>query len=271
MTYCNDFITKQCARGDTCKFDHELDICQHFWKFNKCKFNDTCRYKHINNPRPKKYKKNTETFKPMNKNDVDMRILINDASQTEYFNETLTSKDVIIINNLFNDHTQNTIYEQLVNEMENCGIPQDELFKLWHGDSHLIADDKLDWKLNCPTFNMVIDRLQNYFNMDVQTTRFNWYRNSEQFKPFHFDSSSINKDKAAVQNFTLAVSFGTTREIAFERDTRDKIKISIPQKDGQCYAFNTDTNILWRHGILQENEIKDEGRISIILWGWVNY
>ena len=38
-------------------------------------------------------------------------------------------------------HSQNTL-----DEINNSGINKDKLWKLWHGDSHLIADDKLEWK-----------------------------------------------------------------------------------------------------------------------------
>ena len=36
--------------------------------------------------------------------------------------------------------------------------PQEQLWQSWHGDSHLIADDKRRWKEQCPTFTMVLDR-----------------------------------------------------------------------------------------------------------------
>jgi hypothetical protein len=270
--YCNDYINKKCNR-DNCKFTHDENICSHFWNFNNCKFNEKCRYKHIVNSKPqknkKKHVKNTETFKPINKNDVDMRLIIHDTYNKTHFDEQLTSKDVIIINNLFSDYAPLEIYTNLVNEIETCGIHEDSLLKPWHGDSHLIADDKLEWKNNCPTFNMIIERVKLYFNMDVKATRFNWYKDTSQWKPFHFDQSFYDDNHP--QNFTVAISFGITREASFERDTKDKTKISIPISDGQCYAFCKKTNNLWRHGILQEPVIKQEGRISIICWSAISY
>ena len=77
------------------------------------------------------------------------------------------------------------IYNNLLDEIENSGINQENLWKLWHADSHLIADDKLDWKSKCPTFYKVLDKIKNYFNMDIKATRFNYYRNSADWKPFH--------------------------------------------------------------------------------------
>lgn len=276
IKYCNDFVHKRCTR-ENCKFEHNPDICFHFWKFGKCKFGRTCKFKHIHHPQNSvkgsqnlRHKKNTETFIPFNKDNVDMRILFHDSAQKTKFDEDLTSKDVIIIKNLFNDYRPGEIYNSLVNEIESCGIDNEKLLMLWHGDTHFIANDKLTWKRNCPTFNMVIERAREYFRMDVQSTRFNWYKDTSQFKSYHFDAAAVKPHIAAIQNFTLAISFGATREASFERDTKDKTKISIPHHDGDCYAFCPDTNILWRHGILQEHETKQEGRISIICWSWIN-
>ena len=65
-----------------------------------------------------------------------------------------------------------------------------------------------------------------------------------------------------------------TRQAAFERDSHDKTVISIPIEDSHIYAFCNKTNILWRHGILQESKECSidniNGRISIIAWGWCN-
>lgn len=273
--YCNDYITKKCIKEE-CEFEHVDKVCIHYWKYNECKFNDDCKFIHIVNPKPKKKKgkkkrvKNTETFVPINKDDVDMRIIIHDVYGNNNFNEKLQTKDVIFINNLFYDYKPMEIYNALMSEMDTCGIHKDQLYKLWHGDTHLIADDKLSWKKQCPTFNMIIERVKQYFNMDVKATRFNLYKDNSQFKSYHKDASAIKPHIAKIQNFTLAMSFGATREASFERDTKDKTRISIPQRDGTCYAFCNKTNELWRHGILQEPELKKEGRISIICWGWIN-
>ena len=53
------------------------------------------------------------------------------------------------------------IYEKLLEEIQTYENEQDNnkisVFKLWHGDSHLIADDKIGWKNNASTFDYVID------------------------------------------------------------------------------------------------------------------
>ena len=62
--------------------------------------------------------------------------------------------------------------------------------------------------------------------------------------------------------------------------------MSVPCPNGSIYAFARDINVIWRHGILQvpylcyavrallkimkvaPEEKVEQGRISIIAWGW---
>ena len=136
-----------------------------------------------------------------------------------------TTRDVIIVSDLFCSPSDLSLYTKLLGELQTSGVPEHQLWKLWHGDSHLIADDKRNWKQLCPTFTYVVDRMRDYFNMDIKATRFNWYqpntqchnisahylpryRNTAEWKPFHHDAAAMKPDKARTQNFTAAVSFG---------------------------------------------------------------
>lgn len=270
MKVCRDFMHNRCTHQN-CKFLHDKDICFHFWKHGSCKFGEKCHKKHIsdNNKKhiyDKKKIKNTETFEPMTK-PIDMRLVFDNGK--DRCTTFISSRDVVMAPNLFNDYLPGELYKKLVSEIDTCGVPQDKLLKLWHGDTHLIADDHTSWKASAPTFNMILDRIRTFFKMNIQATRFNLYKDTSQWKPFHFDSSAVNPEKAKIQNFTVAVSFGATRDAAFE-DAKTKTVISIPQPDGCTYCFAKDTNILWRHGILKEKEIRNEGRISVIAWGWID-
>jgi hypothetical protein len=200
---------------------------------------------------------------------VDMRVVYD--NNPTVLGVGLTSRDVVVVPNLFSDFETGELYKRIVGEIEGCGIPEDQLLKLWHGNdktegTHLIANDRTDWKAHSPTFAMVVDRLKNYFRMDIQATRFNWYRDTSHWKPFHHDAAYTNPEKAAVQNFTVAVSFGATRDAAFEH-ARTKTVVSLPQGDGCIYGFGKETNGIWRHGILQGLPVRNEGRISVIAWG----
>lgn len=295
---CNDYMNRRCER-ENCRFLHDNTVCFYFWKNGECRNGDNCTRSHnsrllnnknvhndnLNKVKPKRNKdkynknkrvKNTVCFEPMT-NPVDMRIVLDSRSfKNNYFNDIpeLTSRDVLLSGGLFDDFDKYEIYNKLVYEIQNCGIPEEQLLKLWHGNdkiegTHLIANDRANWKELCPTFNMVVRRLKDVFKMDIKASRLNWYRDPDHWKAFHHDASAVKSDKALTQNFTVAVSFGITKDAAFEHATT-KTVISMPQTDGTVYSFTNDTNSIWRHGILQDKQEQELGRISIILWGWID-
>jgi cold shock CspA family protein len=220
--------------------------------------------------RNRRKKKNTESFKP-NHNEPNMRVVATAVAEGEtrtyeqVRKRKVNENDVLIVNGLFGEG----IYDKLVAEMEACGVDPKDLWKLWHGDSHTIADDKLGWKKNCPTFDMVIKRIKGFFDMDVKATRFNLYKDSSDWKPLHHDAAAVKKDKAATQNFTVGCSFGLEREAIFEH-AKHRTTVSLPLPDGSVYCFGKDVNVQWRHGIRQipPEEHMDQGRVSVIAWGW---
>lgn len=265
----------------------ELEITQQSKKYSKiCKFylqnkcnKENCTFLHKKKEYKKEYKKNkqnTVCFEPMSR-PVDLRITYD--LNNDVLNTKLTERDLLLVPNLFSYYEKLELYHNLVSEIKLCEENNPELLKLWHGNdkilgTHLIADDKLNWKKQCPTFNMVLNKLKDYFNVDIKSTRFNWYSNTNQWKPFHFDAAAFDLKKRNSQNITISLSFGCTRNVALEFAEYNKnnlqTTISIPIADGEIYAFTNTTNDLWRHGILKEKEYSDNGRISIIIWGWVN-
>uniref|UniRef100_A0AAV1V3K0 C3H1-type domain-containing protein n=1 Tax=Peronospora matthiolae TaxID=2874970 RepID=A0AAV1V3K0_9STRA len=233
------------------------------------KENDTKSKKKKKRDKRQPSKKNTESFEPMTK-PVDLRITFDLGSKDTQFSTPLTSRDVVLVPNLFSDYRKGELYTKLLHELDHCGIPREQLLKMWHGNdkidgTHLIVDDRSSWKAKCPTFDLVTDRLKKFFNLDIKATRFNWYKDTSQWKPFHFDAAAVKPHLAGVQNFTVGISFGATRDAAFEH-AKTKTVVSVPQPDGCVYAFSKDTNVIWRHGILQDVPVREEGRISVIAW-----
>jgi hypothetical protein len=281
---CKFFVKGNCRDGEKCKFKHEEGICRNYF-FDTCRV-ENCKFKHTaklevkkdgENGRekreghPRRKVKNTETFEPSHKL-PDMRVLVANCNK-ETYDRDLYSRDVIIATSLFGELDNDmTLYNRLLEEVKIADINKD-IWKLWHGDTHLIADDHLGWKTKCPTFGMVVDKLAKYFKMDVKASRFNWYRDLKEWKPFHHDAAAVDPKKAKTQNFTVGISFGATRDAAFEHATT-KTVTSFPLANGSTYAFAKDVNMIWRHGIPQlsdkviEDHIGSEGRISIIIWGY---
>lgn len=210
--------------------------------------------------------KNTESFDPSYKL-PDMRVVIGNHT-VEKINKTLQGNDIMIVPNLFDDVN---IYDTLLKEIEESGADLNELWKVWHGESHLIADDHIDWKAKCPQFNNIIDKISTYFDMDVKATRFNLYENSDHWKPYHHDAAAVKPHIAKKQNLTVGISFGAEREISFEHAKAKNI-VSFPLENGSVYAFGKDINIIWKHGIpqLAPENYSNKGRISLIAWGKTN-
>jgi len=253
---CKNYVLRKCTRQD-CRYTHVDNVCSHFFMNSVCKYGDKCRYSHEHVLK----RKNTESFVPSTK-PSDLRMLVANAGETLFYPYNYHKRDVFFVSNLFND----ILYEKLIQEID------ENVFKLWHGDSHLIADDHLQWKDKCPLFTKVVDRMKLYFNIDVKATRFNLYRDGSDWKPFHHDAAAIDPNKAKTQNVTIGVSFGRNRSACFEHATT-KTTIELPLHNGTIYGFGSGVNMEWRHGITQlteeERKMDDSGRISIILWGWV--
>ena len=263
---CKFFMKNKCNHGNKCKFIHDKDLCRDYFlgvcKREKCKFKHT--YQENESKEKKTHVKNTENFTPSYEAPA-MNILVGDANDEHFYNNKYTPNDVIIVPNFIKDKEA---YDKLFNEINNSKIDTDKLWKLWHGDSHMIADDNLDWKDKVPTFESIVNLIGKYFRMDIKSTRFDHYQNSNDWKPFHHDAAAVKEHIAKIQNFTVGVSLGATRDIAFEH-AKTKTIISIPLKSGSAYAFSRDVNINWKHGVPQihPDNAFEEGRISIIAWG----
>jgi alkylated DNA repair dioxygenase AlkB len=109
--------------------------------------------------------------------------------------------------------------------------------------------------------------------MTASATRLNYYKDGEDWKPYHHDAAALKPEKAKTQNITVGLSFGLTREISFQHAEKRTV-INFPLEDGVIYAFGNKINSDFRHGIpqLKEKYIDDVNkRISIIIWGFSNY
>jgi len=262
MKICKFYVNGNC-KEQNCKFNHIDNICKNYF-FNGC-LDLHCQliHKYKLNKNNNSKKVNTECYDPSYKpHDMVVKLILNKCDV-----ENLSDRDVFLCPNLFLN--ENDLYNQLLNEINNTGIK--DIFKLWHGDTHYIADDHLKWKKNCPTFNYIIDKISKYFDIQVKATRFNLYKNSNEFKPYHFDAAAFDPEKSKIQNITIGVSFGITREIAFEHAIH-KNTVSFPLSNGMIYGFNKQINLDWRHGIpaIHPDNYNDNGRISIIIWGATN-
>ena len=214
--------------------------------------------------------RNSESFDPRSTLvRPDLRVLV--GPKRDELNKPLKHDDVLIVPEFFSSEDDWKIYYDLIEEMRDLQAKNEKGSEWisWHENSHLIVKNPKGSK----TFQMIQDKIAKYFGIKQESigTRFNWYRQSDDWKPFHHDSAAFNVSRAANQNITVGVSFGATRELAF-LNANNGTKAYFPQTNGMLFSFGRDVNINWKHGInaLPESEQDGKGRISIILWGKVN-
>jgi hypothetical protein len=270
---CKFFLKGECNHGENCKFVHDKEVCKNYFFDGKCKYENKCKFEHNITIAKKRHPKNTENFSPSHE-PASMNVLVGLPNQNKFYKNIYDSNDVIIVPDFLKEDVANDLYNKLLHEINSSGIEHDKLWKLWHGDSHLIADDHLNWKEKVPTFQYIIETIEKYFTMEVKSTRFNYYKDSNDWKPYHHDAAAVKPHIAEKQNFTVGVSLGATRDISFEYavgDSKKRAVVSIPLLNCTCYAFGSDVNINWKHGVPQVDPKKafNEGRISIIAWGKV--
>ena len=148
-------------------------------------------------------KKNTETFKPSH-DPSEMRILF--SAGVSKYSRQIQTRDVIFVPDLFCEAGDLSVYHRLHSELADSGLTPHQIWSSWHGDSHLIANDRTEWSSHCPTFHLVLDKIRDYFHLDISATRLNWYRDSSEWKPFHHDAAAIKEDKARQSNLTGLVT-----------------------------------------------------------------
>jgi hypothetical protein len=283
---CNKFMNNTCNKLN-CKFYHNINVCYDYYLNNEC-LNDNCEKLHYQNYSLKKNQinknfrktRNTIDFKPLEK-ETNMKLVLETSSET--LTKPMTDNTVFLAPNIFKEFKKYEIYEKLLREVNNCidkyGIDQCDLLKIWHGSekhkidgTHLICNDRTNWKNYCPTFNYIIERLCHYFNMDAKSTRLNIYDDNNQWKPLHHDQNY--KDITRTNDITVAISFGQERDIILQNTKYNDLYLSIPSGDGHCYTFTHHINCTWKHGVdIKRNDIEKEpnSRISVIVWGTKKY
>eukprot|EP00916_Digyalum_oweni_P025465 GHVL01041940.1.p1 GENE.GHVL01041940.1~~GHVL01041940.1.p1 ORF type:complete len:163 (+),score=24.26 GHVL01041940.1:368-856(+) len=103
-----------------------------------------------------------------------------------------------------------------------------------------------------------------HFEIDIVATRLNYYKDSTDWKPFHHDKH-YDSASGMREDLTVGASFGASRALQFLH-VASGTTFNFPQNNGDIFAFNSDVNRAFQHGV--PRCIKPVGpRISIIVWG----
>jgi len=196
-----------------------------------------------------------------------MRIVV--GPNRPVYGKQLKHDDVVVVPEFLCKEDDWELYYKLVEEMR--AVQADEgttgaEWISWAEGSHLISKNPS----GSQTYMQIQEKIAAYFEIERKSvgTRFNWYRDSSDWKPFHHDSAAFNPQRARNQNITVGISLGSSRELAFLH-AKSGERIYFPQTNGMLFSFGRDVNIHYKHGInaLVEDEQNGKGRVSIILWG----
>eukprot|EP01063_Lacrimia_lanifica_P000795 TRINITY_DN1039_c0_g2_i1.p1 TRINITY_DN1039_c0_g2~~TRINITY_DN1039_c0_g2_i1.p1 ORF type:complete len:300 (+),score=121.51 TRINITY_DN1039_c0_g2_i1:46-900(+) len=115
------------------------------------------------------------------------------------------------------------------------------------------------------TFQFIVAKLAKHFDCAPFATRLNIYRDGTDWKPFHHDSHAYHKASGGKEDFTMGFSLGATRTLEFLHCKTD-VKFGFPQGSGACFAFTSDANKEFQHGVPRAQGACGL-RVSIIAWG----
>lgn len=169
------------------------------------------------------------------------------------------------------ERTNLDVMQRLAKELEQASTTT-EAGKEMEGAGNAIVWSQ-HTKIEDPTFsdifNGIVQQLGDYFEVDVFATRLNFYRDGKDWKPFHKDSHAFGSN-GVKEDFTMGASFGAPRELAFLHEASG-IQFSFPQKNGDVFAFDSEVNARFKHGIPKltraSASASDGPRFSIIAWG----
>ena len=120
------------------------------------------------------------------------------------------------------------------------------------------------------TFKKIVHELMAaYFDVEIYATRLNFYRDGTDWKPFHHDSHAYG-GREQREDFTVGASFGLSAS-SRSCTNRPRQQFSFPQRNGDVFAFTTEVNKRFKHGVPKSTRggLSNAAapRFSIIAWG----
>jgi hypothetical protein len=177
--------------------------------------------------------------------------LANGALQTDYLK--LLNNGCTYLPNFFCQTSDLTMFNQLKADCNPKGAVT------W--SKHHKCDDP-----SSETFNKIVKQMADHFKVQVVQTRLNYYVDGTDWKPLHKDNHAYGEGRQRIiEDFTMGASFGSSRTLDFVHDDT-QLKFSFPQNNGDVFAFNSEVNSKFMHGVPPVSGVKGD-RFSIIAWG----
>jgi len=154
--------------------------------------------------------------------------------------------------------------ERLANDLDECSSAEEEEEGMINWSKHL----KQENPEFSETFRTIVERMAEYFDVDVFATRLNFYRDGSDWKPYHHDSHAFGAN-GRKEDFTMGASFGAPRALSFLHESSAS-SFEFPQKNGGVFAFSSEVNAAMKHGVPQlsgQEQFAVNPRFSIIAWG----
>jgi len=138
--------------------------------------------------------------------------------------------------------------------LNGCGLLDGEIVQDLHGEE-------------LPAFSFVLRSLADSVNADMLSWWVNIYEEGSVGLGFHHDHQSNNNGLRWGRSFdvTAGASFGACRELTFRHSTTSR-EFGFPQANGDIFAFDTQTDLDFMHGIYKQKESCGP-RISVIIVG----
>jgi hypothetical protein len=181
--------------------------------------------------------------------------VMNPTLQMDY--EKILNGGCTYLPNYFCKTNDMTIFDKLKSELNTNNITN------W--SKHFKYDDP-DIS---STFTEIVEMMGKHFNVEILQTRLNYYKDGNDWKPMHKDRHAYGEgDNKIREDFTMGASFGSGRMLEFVHE-ESNTKFSFPQNNGDIFAFDSDINKKFLHGIPKSFKPIGE-RFSIIAWGRKN-
>jgi hypothetical protein len=175
----------------------------------------------------------------------------------------MVSGNAVYIERFHCEESDYETLERLAKDLDECSKEEEEEGMI-NWSKHL----KRENPEFSETFRTVVERMAEYFDVDVFATRLNFYRDGSDWKPYHHDSHAFGAS-GHEEDFTMGASFGAPRALSFLHESSAS-SFEFPQKNGDVFAFSSEVNAAMKHGVPQlsgQEQFAVNPRFSIIAWG----